>query len=132
LFVCSITELFDRYAFFFFADPAVERMAKRFMRDRVRYLDEIHCAGGRVIDGVMKSVLSSGAPLVAADSTGRYLVELPMQISAPATLSLSESKSKSKSRPLAAGKDTDNEEKRIRVKKNRQYRLIPVNNSYVA
>jgi len=37
------------YGFFFFASWQQERAAKRFVRDRLRYLDEIYCAGGRVV-----------------------------------------------------------------------------------
>jgi len=44
------------YGFFFFADPAVERWAKRFMRDRVRYLDIIPCAAGKIIDHLRSDV----------------------------------------------------------------------------
>lgn len=38
------------YGYFFFAEPAVERRVKRYMRDRVRYLDVVFCAAGRIVD----------------------------------------------------------------------------------
>ena len=69
----------SRYGFFFFADPLVERWAKRFMRDRVRYLDIIPCAAGKVIDHLRRDVHAHAGtadsdgpfPLVAyADSSG--------------------------------------------------------------
>ena len=44
------------YAYFFFAEPKIERSAKRFMRDRVRYHDGIYCAAGRVIDLILSEV----------------------------------------------------------------------------
>ena len=44
------------YGYFFFAEPKVERSAKRFMRDRVRYHDVIFCAAGRVIDLILSEV----------------------------------------------------------------------------
>lgn len=39
---------------FFFADPAVERVAKRFVRDRLRYLDVVYCAAGEYLEFVME------------------------------------------------------------------------------
>ena len=44
------------YSYFFFAEPKIERSAKRFMRDRVRYHDGIYCAAGRVIDLILSEV----------------------------------------------------------------------------
>ena len=44
------------YGYFFLAEPKVERSAKRFMRDRVRYHDVIFCAAGRVIDLILSEV----------------------------------------------------------------------------
>ena len=44
------------YTYFFFAEPKIERSAKRFMRDRVRYHDGIYCAAGRVIDLILSEV----------------------------------------------------------------------------
>ena len=46
------------YSYFFFAEPSVERSAKRYMRDRVRYHDVIFCAAGRVIDLLYSEIAS--------------------------------------------------------------------------
>ena len=48
------------YGFFFFADPKVERMAKRYVRDRLRYLDAVYCAAGRVV-GILHGLSSSSS-----------------------------------------------------------------------
>ena len=42
----------------FFADPSMERTAKRFVRDRMRYLDDVYCAAGRVI-GQLHDIVQS-------------------------------------------------------------------------
>ena len=44
------------YSFLFLADPRVDRLVKRFARDRLRYRDEIFCAAGRFIDLLKKQV----------------------------------------------------------------------------
>lgn len=48
------------YGYFFFAEPASERAAKRYMRDRVRYHDSIFCAAGRVVDALLREVANLG------------------------------------------------------------------------
>ena len=38
------------YAYLFFPTRKEERLIKRFVRDRVRYKDEIYCVGGQIVD----------------------------------------------------------------------------------
>jgi hypothetical protein len=47
------------YSMLYFPDLAVDRMSKRFMRDRVRYLDEIFCGASKVVDILAKISASS-------------------------------------------------------------------------
>jgi hypothetical protein len=46
------------YGILYFADPAEERLVKRFARDRMKYLDEIFCGGGRVVQKLVKYYFS--------------------------------------------------------------------------
>jgi hypothetical protein len=40
------------YAYLFFVDPSTERLVKRFVRDHLRYVDEIQCAAGRIVEAL--------------------------------------------------------------------------------
>lgn len=42
------------YAFLFFADWKVDLWTKRFVRDHVRYVDEIQCAAARVVEAIQQ------------------------------------------------------------------------------
>ena len=42
------------YSFLFFASAEEERRAKRYMRDRLRYHDQIFCTGSRIIEKLQK------------------------------------------------------------------------------
>jgi hypothetical protein len=44
------------YTFMFFAEPEMEKLMKRFVRDRMRYSDEVYCAAGRVVELLYKSM----------------------------------------------------------------------------
>lgn len=46
------------YAFLFFQDWKQDLWMKRFVRDHVRYIDEIQCAAARVVTGIRKKVSS--------------------------------------------------------------------------
>lgn len=48
------------YSYLYFADKAVENAAKRFVRDRLRYLDEVYCAAGKVVERLRKLTTSEG------------------------------------------------------------------------
>lgn len=41
------------YSTLYFADQNIDKMAKRFMRDRVRYVDEVFCAAGEIVKRIM-------------------------------------------------------------------------------
>ena len=41
------------YAYLYFADPALEQFYKRFVRDKLRYHDDIFCAAGRVLNLIL-------------------------------------------------------------------------------
>jgi hypothetical protein len=101
-----------------FADPKVERMVKRFMRDRVRYPDEVHCGAGRVIDRVMESVFSKdnteGLTLKQRSKYGTGRLRATWLAAADTTIGSSGASGGSSS---SSG---------------RVYRLVPVSASYVA
>jgi hypothetical protein len=42
------------YSYLFFASASEDRLAKRFMRDRLRYHDEIFCVGSRIIERLLE------------------------------------------------------------------------------
>lgn len=42
------------YSYLFFATAAEDRLAKRFMRDRLRYHDEIFCVGSKIIERLLQ------------------------------------------------------------------------------
>eukprot|EP00980_Cylindrotheca_fusiformis_P004071 scaffold880_cov132-Cylindrotheca_fusiformis.AAC.67 len=46
------------YAFLFFADWKMDLWMKRFVRDHVRYVDELQCTAARIVDAIRKRVLS--------------------------------------------------------------------------
>jgi hypothetical protein len=48
------------YSYLFFATAQEDHLAKRYMRDRLRYHDEIFCVGSRIIE---KLLLLEGSPL---------------------------------------------------------------------
>lgn len=48
------------YSYLFFATAEEDRLAKRFMRDRLRYHDEIFCVGSRIIERLLQL---EGSPL---------------------------------------------------------------------
>jgi hypothetical protein len=52
------------YSFLFFATEAQDHAAKRFMRDRLRYHDEIFCVGSKIVENmVLRQVLhADGGP----------------------------------------------------------------------
>lgn len=54
------------YAFLFFEDWKQEQWTKRFVRDHLRYVDEIQCAAARVVSAVRKKAKENGDP------TGTY------------------------------------------------------------
>jgi hypothetical protein len=45
------------YGFLFFADWRVDLWTKRFVRDHVRYVDEIQCAAARIVNAIRQRVL---------------------------------------------------------------------------
>ena len=45
------------YAFLFFEDWREDLWMKRFVRDHIRYKDEIQCAAGRIVEKIRKRVL---------------------------------------------------------------------------
>lgn len=45
-------------AFAFFADPAMQSFYRRFVRDYMRYKDEIQCAGHTLVQAVRAEALS--------------------------------------------------------------------------
>ena len=48
------------YAFIFFADWRADLWSKRFVRDHLRYIDEIMCAGARVVEAVRERAKDKG------------------------------------------------------------------------
>jgi hypothetical protein len=48
------------YAYIFFEDWHQDLLTKRFMRDHLRYLDEIQCAAARVVNAVREKSLANG------------------------------------------------------------------------
>lgn len=48
------------YAFLFFQDWKTDLWMKRFIRDHVRYIDEIQCAAARVVEAIRKRVKERG------------------------------------------------------------------------
>eukprot|EP00934_Nitzschia_sp_Nitz4_P007095 Nitzschia sp. Nitz4//scaffold284_size24204//366//2431//NITZ4_008411-RA/size24204-augustus-gene-0.2-mRNA-1//1//CDS//3329545673//7085//frame0 len=48
------------YAFLFFQDWKTDLWMKRFMRDHVRYIDEIQCAAARVVEAIRQRVEARG------------------------------------------------------------------------
>jgi len=56
------------YAFMFFEDYLQDLWTKRFVRDHLRYVDEIQCAAARVVAAVRKKARSNGAADDAFDT----------------------------------------------------------------
>lgn len=56
------------YAFLFFEDWKQDLWTKRFVRDHLRYIDEIQCAAARVVKAVRKVSKSRGDPTGSYDS----------------------------------------------------------------
>jgi hypothetical protein len=50
------------YAFAFFASPAMQSFYKRFIRDYMRYRDEIQCLGHELVKAVRADARASGSP----------------------------------------------------------------------
>ena len=50
------------YAFTFFASPAMQSFYKRFIRDYMRYRDEIQCLGHELVQAVRADAKTSGIP----------------------------------------------------------------------
>ena len=91
------------YGYFFFAEPATERAAKRYMRDRVRYHDSIFCVAGKVIDLLLKEVVRLRLTNLG-DQNKRSEVEI-------------------KALPLVSYNGRGSK---------RVYRFMPINSSYIA
>jgi hypothetical protein len=51
------------YSMMYFADPAEEYKAKRFARDRMKYLDDIYCAAGKVVQALGEFERPLGQPV---------------------------------------------------------------------
>ena len=49
-------------AFAFFADPSMQSFYKRFIRDYMRYRDEIQCLGHELVTAVREDARASGVP----------------------------------------------------------------------
>ena len=65
------------YTFFFFADPALDRATKRFVREHFRYRDRIWCMANRVL-----RALREEARAIAAASTLQQSLDLSRSFSA--------------------------------------------------
>ena len=50
------------YAFLFFEDYHQDLWTKRFVRDHLRYIDEIQCAAARVVNAVRRKAIENGSP----------------------------------------------------------------------
>jgi GDP-fucose protein O-fucosyltransferase len=137
------------YGYFFFAEPKVERSAKRFMRDRVRYHDVIFCAAGRVIDLILSEVTmlrnipraDDAKNILTMDEIHRkigYVVAMPF-------VSYSPSNDDTHSAGGGGGGDSDvggvtdsgdsnsgDDGGDDEIDSRRVYRLLALNNSYIA
>lgn len=56
------------YAFLFFEDYHHDLWTKRFVRDHLRYIDEIQCAAARVVQAVRQKAIENGDPDGTFDS----------------------------------------------------------------
>ncbi len=70
------------YAFLFFADYHQDLWTKRFVRDHLRYIDDIQCAAARVVHAVRQKAIENGSPDGIYDSFhirrgGTYSFVLP-------------------------------------------------------
>jgi hypothetical protein len=61
------------YSFMFFAEPEMERIAKRFVRDRMRYSDDVYCAAGRVVKLIYDSMHATAS---SAESNAGVVIRL--------------------------------------------------------
>ena len=117
------------YAYFFFAEPKIERSAKRFMRDRVRYHDGIYCAAGRVIDLILSEVtILRNIPHSDNEKNILTMDEIEVNIGGVEKMPLvSYIPYGSHHLPDRDG-DGDSDD----VDSRRVYRLLSLNNSYIA
>lgn len=103
------------YSYFFFAEPSVERSAKRYMRDRVRYHDVIFCAAGRVIDLLYSEIASyKNVPKNVPGNVPKKVLSMK---------DISKRKKEISVLPLASYKQGNDR---------RVYRLMLMNSSYIA
>jgi len=59
------------YAYFFFADPKLEGVVKRFVRDRIRYHDAVFCTAGKIARSLNNKVEKDESTLKNGDSSTR-------------------------------------------------------------
>jgi GDP-fucose protein O-fucosyltransferase len=137
------------YGYFFFAEPNVERSAKRFMRDRVRYHDVIFCAAGRVIDLILSEVTmlrnipraDDAKNILTMDDIHKKIGDVEAMPFVTYSPSSSDAHSDADADAVAAagggvggvtdggsGDDGDDDE----IDSRRVYRLLALNNSYIA
>ena len=63
------------YNFYYFTNPNMENIYKRFVRDFLHYNDEVFCAAGKIILSLQeeaKDITESGASIVDAEGSGGY------------------------------------------------------------
>ena len=58
------------YSQMFFADPREDKRTKRLVRDRMRYLDVVYCAAGRVVEQLHDFIAREGSSASAKEDSG--------------------------------------------------------------
>ena len=122
------------YAYFFFAEPKIERSAKRFMRDRVRYHDGIYCAAGRVIDLILSEVtILRNIPHPDNEKNVLTMDEIEVNIGSVEKMPLVSYAPHGSHHSVDGDADSDGDGGADDdIDSRRVYRLLSLNNSYIA
>jgi len=59
------------YAYYFFADPKIEGLVKRFVRDRIRYHDTVFCAAGKIARSLNTVLVEQNSTFTKGDKSVR-------------------------------------------------------------